>query len=120
MTRSDWLWPLVITVSALGVGMVSFWEVETPVRPAISLWFLVVCPGMALVRLLHLREGLTEWAIAIPLSLAIEAGVNEIMLYAGFWAPQWGLLVVMTITLLAVIPQLPVTRRVSTEIGEPQ
>ncbi len=75
---------------------------------------------MALVRLLRIREGVTEWALAIALSLAIETGVNEIMLYTGHWAPEWSLLVVMTITLLAVIPQLPVLRRASTEIGEPQ
>ncbi len=120
MIRSDWLWPLVITISALGTGLVTFWDIESPLRPAISLWFLIACPGLALVRLLHLRDGVTEWAIAIALSLALETGVNETMLYTGRWEPRWGLLVVMTITLLAVIPQLPVLRRASTEIGEPR
>ena len=117
MIRSDWLWPLVITISALGAGFVSLWNVDSPLRAPITLWFLFVCPGLAIVRLLHLRDGLTEWAIAIGLSLAIETGVNEVLLYAGMWAPQWGLLVVITITLLALIPQIPVLRRASTEIG---
>jgi hypothetical protein len=120
LIRSDWLWPLVITISALGTGLVSSWDVESPLRPAISLWFLIVCPGMALVRLLRLRDGVIEWAIAIALSLALETGVNEIMMYTGRWAPKWGLLIVMTITLVAVIPQIPASRRDSTEIGEPQ
>ncbi|CCF82884.1 hypothetical protein [Nitrolancea hollandica] len=120
MNRPGWLWPLVIAISALASGLISFWDVESPLRPAITLWFLIVCPGMALVRLLRLRDGVTEWAIAIALSLALETGVNEIMLYTGRWAPEWSLLAVMTITLLAVIPQLPVLHRASTEIGEPR
>lgn len=120
MIRSDWLWPVVLTISALGAGFVAFWNIDSPLRPTISLWFLIVCPGLALVRLMHLREGLTELAIAIGLSLALETAVNEIMLYAGRWDPQWGLLVVITITLVAVIPQIPVLRRAPAKVGGPQ
>ncbi len=31
------------------------------VRPAIVFWFLIVCPGMVLVRFLRLKEPAIEW-----------------------------------------------------------
>ena len=54
MTQSAWLRPVVLVVSAAAASLVTFLVPDTPVRPAITLWFLLVCPGLALIPLFHL------------------------------------------------------------------
>src|SRR6266446_10380045 len=85
--RSSWIWPAIITVSALAAGLVNFVIPEVAGRPIIVMWFLFVCPGMVLVRFLRLSEPVAEWTLAIALSLAIDAIVAGMQMYAGLWSP---------------------------------
>jgi hypothetical protein len=83
MRRVSWFWPAVIVLSAAGAGLGMLLDVNSPLRVAVSFWFLLVCPGMAYVRLLRLRDRLIEFTLAIALSLALDTIVTECMLYAG-------------------------------------
>jgi uncharacterized membrane protein len=103
------LWAAIIGVSALGVCLVTFGEIQSPLRPLIALWFLFVCPGMALVRLLRLRERLTEVTLAIALSLVMDAIVSVIMLYMGMWSPNSALVVLICISVGGVAFQIVTT-----------
>ena len=85
--RLPWLWPTIIIFSAIAVGLVTFVIPDTPVRPVIVIWFLIVCPGMVLVRSLRLHTPIVEWILALTLSFAIDAIVAGIELYAGRWSP---------------------------------
>ncbi len=104
--RSPWLWPAAIALSAIAVVMVVFGNAPQPLRPVIAFWFLLVCPGMALVRLLRLKEALAEWILAIALSLAIEALVAGLMVFTGLWSPGAGLAALVVISLAGALLQL--------------
>lgn len=85
--RSGQVWPTVIITSAAAVVVMMGVDPEFPLRAWIALWFLLICPGMAFVRLLNLNDRLTELTFAIALSLAMDATTAMIMLYAQVWSP---------------------------------
>ena len=103
MKHSIW-WPIIISVSALVLVIVIF--TGAPFRPAVTFWFLLICPGMAFVRLLHIEEWLTEFTLAIALSIAINIFVSETMVFARIWAPKAGLFALICISILGVTWQV--------------
>ena len=98
MTRSIW-WISLIIVSCLGVALAMVGGIGGAVRPVLAFWFLLVCPGMAFVPLLHLKESLTELTLAIALSLALDTLVAEAMVLNRIWSPKWGLFALICLTL---------------------
>ncbi|GAC1407552.1 MAG: hypothetical protein NVSMB49_27560 [Ktedonobacteraceae bacterium] len=87
MMRLPWLWPATIILSALGAGLANLIIPGTILGTIVIIWFLFVCPGMVLVRALDLNQSAIEWTLALALSLAIDAIVAGILLYAGKWSP---------------------------------
>lgn len=106
MTRSIWLWPIIIICSAAGIGLLVFGDVASPIRPALALWFLLICPGMALVRLLGIKDVGNELTLAVALSLAIDSVLAIVMAYARLWSPQWGLSVLIGISVIGAVLQI--------------
>jgi hypothetical protein len=121
MPRSSLLWPGIIAVSALAAGLVVFARLETPFRPWIVFWFLFVCPGMAFVRLLRLQDRVAEWTLAFALSIALDAIVAASLLYARAWSPDWGLVILIAISLggaaLQVVQAMVLTHRTGQPAG---
>src|SRR5229473_1115431 len=105
-SRSDWLWPTIIILSAVAAGLVNFAFTDTALRPIVVFWFLFVCPGMVLVRFLRLNEPIVEWTLALALSFAIDAIVAGILLYAGRWSPTGILSILIGLSLCGAIVQL--------------
>jgi hypothetical protein len=93
------LWLAVVLVSALAAAAVGLFGAVTPLRPLIIFWFLLICPGMALIRLLRLENLGAEWTLAVALSLALDAIVAAGMVYAGGWSPAGGLVTLIAISL---------------------
>lgn len=106
MLRPIVIWSAVITISCIIVGVFSFGDLESPIRPFIVFWFFLVCPGMALVPLLSIEDKSTEFIIAIALSLAIDTAIATIMVYTGLWSPLWGLGIVIGICEIGVVLQI--------------
>ncbi len=106
MKRLLWLWPAIIVLSTVAAGLVTFVVMDTAVRPFIVLWFLFVCPGMALVRFFRLEELVVEWILALALSFAVDAIVAGVLLYAGRWSPTATLEILMGISLGGAILQI--------------
>ena len=104
--RSSWIWPAIITVSALAAGLVNFVIPAVAGRPIIVMWFLFVCPGMVLVRFLRLDEPITQWTLAIALSLSIDAFVAGLQLYVGKWLPAGTLEILIGFCLVGVFAQI--------------
>jgi hypothetical protein len=104
--RAHWLWPAIILVSAAVTGYLAFAQVDSVLRPVVTLGFLLVCPGMTFVRLLRIRERMTELTLAITLSLALNTLLIVIMLYAGIWAPYTGLLIIICLSVGGVTLQM--------------
>ena len=99
-------WPLTLLLSTIAVGLVTFVITDVVVRPVIVMWFLFVCPGMAVIRFIHLHEMVTEWALALALSLAIDTIVASIFLYASMWSPNAILGVLMVFCCCCAIGQV--------------
>ena len=93
------LWPPLIGVSTAAAVGVTYAGAAGPLRPLVVLWFLAVCPGMAVVRLLRLRDGVSELVLAVAVSLSLETLVAAIALYGGRWSPELVLDVVAGIAL---------------------
>ena len=106
MTRAFWLWPIIIIVSAMSTGFLVFTGNESPVRAVLAFWFLLICPGMALVRFLCISDGFAELSIAIALSIAIDTIVAGTMLYAGAWSTSVTLLLLIYISVGGAVIQL--------------
>ena len=120
MTRSIWVWPIMIVSTALGLGLITFENIASPIRPVIAFLFLFVCPGMAFVRLLRIREPSTELMLAIALSLALDTLVTEAILYAGIWSSRLTLLVLICISLIGAVLQPIILRFPVVDRPQPQ
>jgi hypothetical protein len=100
------VWPVVIILSALAASLVNFVFPDLVGRPIVLLWFLCVCPGMMLIRFFQLKEPVTEWTLAIALSLAIDAAVVGIQMYSGHWSPLIALVIIMGVCIIGVLIQI--------------
>jgi uncharacterized membrane protein len=59
-----------------------------PVRAIVTIGFLLVFPGMAIVRLLRLPGTLTQLVLAVALSIAVETAATLVMVYTHAWSPD--------------------------------
>jgi hypothetical protein len=82
------LWSTIIVLTAGAAGVLTPVASFGPVRVMAVTWFLLICPGMMLVRWFHLDEPLLEWVLAIVLSLVIDCFVAGVLLYFGRWSPS--------------------------------
>jgi hypothetical protein len=114
-------WPAVILASAVAVAAASILQVGPPLRPLAAFWFLLVCPGMAVVPVLPIRDRLIQVGFAVALSIGLDGVVSEAMLYTRAWSYQGALAVLIGICLIGTTFQIrQVVRRAATaRTGEP-
>lgn len=98
-----WVWPVVLMLSTLAVSLAAFQNWQSPLRPLITLWFMAICPGMALLRVFGLRPTIAGWTLAIAFSLALDTAVGIALLYSGRWSWQVGLAILATITIIPTL-----------------
>ncbi len=106
MIQSKWGWPYVIVFSGVLAGSLSLTNSTIWLRPLAGLWFLLVCPGMAFVRLLPIKERMVRWTLAVALSLALDALVASILVYARLWSANVALVILIGASLAGVSLQL--------------
>jgi uncharacterized membrane protein len=104
--RYSWLWPMIMLFLALVVALVIFTVPGFVLRQVIVMCFLLICPGMVLVRFFHLRDIAAEWTLAVVLSLALDAIIASIQLYAGHWSPITTLNILLGFCVVGAIVQL--------------
>ncbi len=97
------LWPVLIVSSALAAVAVSLLNAPPIVRAPLVAWFLLVCPGMAFVRLLRIQNGLALWTLAIALSFALSILVPTLMLYTNYWSPNGTLVILAAASMVGVL-----------------
>lgn len=103
-------WPIAILLSAAAVGGLAVGGVGTPLRPIVTLGFLAVGPGLAIVRLLRIGDFLTEIVLSVAFSLALSTLVAGTMLYAGLWSPGWSLGLLLAVSGIGAALQLATPR----------
>jgi hypothetical protein len=111
MTRLGRPWPIVVVISCIAVALCNWLEVVQPLRAISVFWFFLICPGLAIVGLLDIRDRLAEAVVAIGLSLALDTGVATVMVLARLWSPDGGLAVLIGISLLGAALQMELYRR---------
>ena len=106
MTIRDRTWPYLISLLAAATVVMVVLDLSLPARAPVVLAFAVVCPGMALVRLMHLADPWPELLLAIVVSLSVGALLSTIAVYLNAWSAHFILLAIVEITLLAVLGDL--------------
>lgn len=70
------------------------------VRAVVVFFFLLACPGLALVPLLRLESVWTELTFALAVSFVLDALVAGVMVEARLWSVTGGVLALAVVTLL--------------------
>jgi len=99
-------WPITIIISSIVAGIIAQSDPVGYLRPIVSFWFMLVCPGMALVGLLHLKDHLIELVLAIALSLSISTVLAEFMALSHLWSTLAGLRILIAISLAGAVLQI--------------
>ncbi len=106
-------WQVIVVLSAVAAAFVTFVFPQVPLHPIVVMWFLFICPGMMLVRFLHLNQPVVEWVLALALSLAIDAIVSGIVLYVGKWSPATILSIIIGLSIAGAVTQLAISNQKS-------
>jgi hypothetical protein len=106
MTVRRRIWPLVLFASCLAVAITTYGWTSSPLRPLVTTWFLLACPGLALILLLPRRGPVTLFVLAIATSVALETIVAEAMLETSTWSPRAALGVFIAVTFAGSALQL--------------
>jgi len=85
--------------AALAMGL----DAEPAYRAPIVLGFVLVCPGLALVRLLGVPAAMAQISLGVALSLALDVLIPAALLYAGAWSPPAALAILIGLTVAAAI-----------------
>lgn len=93
-------WPVVvIATSALVLGALVLADADGAPRVGAALWFLLACPGIAVVPLFPEVPGATRAALVLAVSLAIDTAVVTGMLVAGSFSATAGALALTVVCL---------------------
>jgi hypothetical protein len=81
------VWRLLIPISALVALLVDVAGAPALVRTPAMFWFLLVCPGMAVVAHVGVARTSIRWTLAVAVSAAVDILVGELFLYTNTWHP---------------------------------
>jgi hypothetical protein len=106
MKKSRLVWPLVLVVSTVILAVLIGLNVESDFRFIVTFAYLLVCPGMAYIRLLRLSNPLMEWMLAIAASISIELLLSEIMVLTRLWSPNSAFYVIALFSVAGALIQV--------------
>ncbi len=100
MSLQRWGLPILIIIGALLAWASIAFQALSLLRPALIFGYVLIGTGIGWIRLLNVARGVTEWALAIALSLAVATIAAMGMLYTDQWSPErWiALLAILGIT----------------------
>lgn len=105
-TKPVGTWPPVALGSAALACVLVAVDRGSVVRAVAVLWFVLVCPGLAVVRLARLDDQLAEASLAVAASLAIAGTVSGALMYARWWSPLRVLAALVAITVVGVAAEV--------------
>jgi hypothetical protein len=101
----------VTIVSGLAAVAGVLGDVGAPVQPVLVFWFVLVCPGMAVVGLIRPPSLLFALTLSIAVSCALAVVVAQALLFAGAWSPVTGLIILAALTTVGAVAELRIDRR---------
>jgi hypothetical protein len=110
---------LIVASSALAMleGVIA--TGTSPLRLLAVAWFLTVCPGLAIVGLIGLRDPWLALAVVPALSFAIDVFVGGILSYTGLWSPAAAILVLVALSVAGAVAQDAVATRLTSSKAAP-
>lgn len=90
--------PALVLASALAAVAVVACGAGPPLRPVVVLWFVFVCPGLAVVRAARLDDRLAEAVLAVALSVGIAGATSGALMYGRSWSPERVLVVLVVVS----------------------
>jgi hypothetical protein len=105
MTARAWVPLLIVASSALAMleGVVA--HGPSPLRTIAVVWFVSVCPGLAIIGLLRLRDAWLSAALVPALSLSVDVAVGALLSYTGMWSPAAGILILVALSVGCAVAQ---------------
>jgi hypothetical protein len=105
-------------VLAGAAELVVFADGQGPVRVALVFVFLMLAPGWVAVRLIDPPLDLpSRLGLAVALSLALSMAVATVLLYLRFWSMPVALTIVVGLTVIGVLLDLPSSRSALTSLA---
>ncbi|GAA1627154.1 hypothetical protein [Georgenia ruanii] len=96
----------LVTAAALAVAAYAV-PAPPPLRAVLTLPFLLVGPGLAVIRLIRIPSRLAVLALAVATSLVLDEATAMVAMYAGVWSPGGCLAVLAVLTsAVAIVPHL--------------
>ncbi|MDQ3691491.1 MAG: DUF1616 domain-containing protein [Chloroflexota bacterium] len=111
MNRWSLTSPILLISLALAAEVVVLMSVTSPLRAVLGLWFVLVAPGWAALRLLDLpMRGLASAATAVGISVSIDILVSLALFYLRWWSIQLAMTILLALIVVLVVADLPVVR----------
>lgn len=105
-----WEWPFAILLASLCVALIFDFVPGNSFDFAVTLLFLSICPGIALVRWARIKSLMMQLMTGIALSFALDALVMGLLMYNGLWNPQLAIVILIVFCDLNAIVQFFVIR----------
>ena len=99
MIPEDLRWPAGLVMAAGVVSAVVVAGGQSLPRTLIVVGFLLVCPGLALLRLAGPLDALATVTFAIALSVAIDMLLALGLAYTGLWSPAAAFIALLVIVI---------------------
>lgn len=108
-------WPeaslLVILLATVATTTLVAVDLPGPVRPAVTVFFALTCPGLSVIRVLGLEDPLAELVLGVATSIALAGLLGGVLLYSGMWSPLGGLAILVAITVAGLVGERLAARR---------
>jgi hypothetical protein len=101
--HARWLMPVIVLVPAAALVAAAAAGASGSWRMILALWFVLICPGVSLIRVLGLRDRFVELALIAPLSLSIVTLTSAALFYGGVWSPDLELGLLLGLCLAGLI-----------------
>jgi hypothetical protein len=101
----------VVVVATFFLVLCVVLPVPGEVRLPVTVAWLLFAPGLAIVPLLRVADGLLALVVAIAASVALETVVATTLVYGGLWSPALAFAIVLAVTVAALAIQVVSTRR---------
>jgi hypothetical protein len=96
---------LMFSWTALVAALV-FADIGGPVRIGLTVAWLAIAPGLAVITLLGFSGVLTRFLLTVPLSLCLAAVVSAVLIYSGLSSWELGMSVLVSLTIAALVVEL--------------
>jgi hypothetical protein len=108
-TRASLAWLVISSAWGAAAIVAVGLDASSAYRAPIVLPFVLVCPGLALVRLLGIPTATARLSLGVALSLVLAVLVPAALLYAGAWSPAAALAILIAVAVAAATIELVTT-----------